>query len=236
MEKPKRLTLKYIEYYPTPSEIYSIIMESEGWPYKTNREFYLTRDRALVAILYLLALRISEALRLKKKQFLLPEETGYQDRVLVRGIKLSKSRIKVCKLCGKSIKAKERKQHLKVEHGIETSDVNRYFKDKPRKEQYRQEAYLPLTGPRAPLTQLVLDWLQKVPNKDDRVFKIGRKRAWEVIKRLTRWTCHWFRAFGEDYLYSQWNGDLLAVADYVKVDPRTLQEYIRRRYEKYQVV
>ena len=202
MEKPKRLTLKYIQYYPTPSEIYNIIMESEGWPYKRNREFYLMRDRALVAILYLLALRISEALRLRKKQFLLPEETGYQDRVLVRGIKLSKSR----------------------------------FKDKPRKEQYRQEAYLPLRGPRAPLTCLVLDWLDKVPNKDDRVFKIGRKRAWEVIKRLTGWTCHWFRAFGEDYLYSQWNGDLLAVADYIKVDPRTLQEYIRRRYEKYQVV
>jgi hypothetical protein len=28
--------------------------------------------------------------------------------------------------------------------------------------------------------------------------------------------------------------DILAVADYVKVEPRTLQEYIRKRYEKYQ--
>jgi hypothetical protein len=37
-------------------------------------------------------------------------------------------------------------------------------------------------------------------------------------------------------LYGEWNHDSLAVSDYVKVDPRTLQEYIRKRHEKYWVV
>lgn len=36
--------------------------------------------------------------------------------------------------------------------------------------------------------------------------------------------------------YSEWDHDLLAVSDYVKVDPRTLQEYFRKRHEKYRVV
>jgi hypothetical protein len=41
--------------------------------------------------------------------------------------------------------------------------------------------------------------------------------------------------FGEDYLYDQYDHDLLAVADAVKVDARTLQLYIRHRDKKYPV-
>jgi hypothetical protein len=33
-----------------------------------------------------------------------------------------------------------------------------------------------------------------------------------------------------------WDRDILAVSDYVKVDARTLQEYLRKRHEKYPVV
>jgi hypothetical protein len=40
----------------------------------------------------------------------------------------------------------------------------------------------------------------------------------------------------EDFLYGEMDHDLLAVSDYVKVDPRTLQEYIRKRHEKYRVI
>jgi integrase len=203
MEKKKktRRTLKDIKYYPTPAEIFNIIMSSEGWPYKQDREFYLKRDRALVALLYLLALRISEALRLKKSQFLFPEDTGHNDRIIVRGIKLSKSRVK----------------------------------GKPRRDQYRQENWLPLVGPRAKLTQFVLEYLKELKD-DELLFPFNRTRAWQIIHKMTGATCHWFRAFGEDFLYSQWDKDLLAVSDYVKVDPRTLSQYIRRRYEKYKAI
>lgn len=39
----------------------------------------------------------------------------------------------------------------------------------------------------------------------------------------------------ENIYVSIWDHDVLAVADYVKVDPGTLQEYIRKRYGKYEV-
>jgi integrase len=201
MSVKTRRTLKYIEYYPSPSEIYEAIISSEGWPYKSNREFYIKRDRALVAILYLLALRVSEALRLRRNQFLLPWQTGQDDRIVVRAIELSKSR----------------------------------RRGKPRKEQFRQENWLPLTGPRAPLTRFIVDYL-KMLDGDEKLFPFNRTRAWQIVAVMTGATCHWFRAYGENFLYSQWERDLLAVSDYVKVDPRTLGLYIRKSYEKYKAV
>lgn len=196
-----RRTLSYIEYVPSPGEIYRDIINSPGWPYKRDREFYLKRDRAFVALLYLLGLRVSEALRLKREQFIFPgEEGGRPDAIVVRAIKLSKSR----------------------------------FRNKPRKVQYR-DGYLPLRGERAPLTQLVVEYLKLVDS--GRLFQFKtRQRAWQIVTAMTPYTCHWFRAFCEDYLYDRWNRDIMAVADYIKVDVRTLQEYIRKRYARYEVV
>ena len=47
---------------------------------------------------------------------------------------------------------------------------------------------------------------------------------------------HLVGALGENFLYDIWDHDILAVSDYVKVNPRTLEKYIRRSYEKYQPV
>jgi len=201
-----RKTLKSIQYYPGPSEIYKLITEGSGWSYTQKKEFYLARDRALAALLYLGALRISEAIRIKKSMFM-----EKRDHVLIRGVKLSKSRVK----------------------------------GKPRRIEYR-DVRLPLTGEREPLTMLVLDYVRML--KGDRLFPfslrknsrnqiVGCKRAWQIVKALLpQFTAHWLRAFGEDYLYSEWDRDILAVSDYVKVDARTLQEYLRKRHEKYPVV
>lgn len=201
-----RKTLKAIQYYPGPNEIYKLIIESEGWPYVEKREFYLARDRALAALLYLGALRISEAIRIRKSQFV-----EKKNHVLIRGIRLSKSRVK----------------------------------GKPRRIEYR-DVRLPLTGEREPLTMLVLYYVRLL--KGDRLFPfslrkdkndqtVGCKRAWQIVKALLpQFTAHWLRAFGEDYLYSEWDHDIMALSDYVRVDPRTLQEYLRKRHEKYPVV
>lgn len=68
-----------IKYYPLPKELYIEVMK-----YESRNTL---RDRALVATLYLLALRISEALRLRKSQFYRVEGKDY---IIVRAIELSK--------------------------------------------------------------------------------------------------------------------------------------------------
>jgi len=200
-----RKTLKGIPYYPTPTEIYNAIMAGLGWPYKRNSAKFLERDRAFVALLYLGGLRVSEALRIQKRQ--LTTEKGY---ILIRAVEISKTKIR----------------------GI------------PRKIQFR-DVRLPLTGERAPMTELVMKWVAQIEDDEKRLFPwsaekdvrgqiIGGKRAWQVVTAiLPGHTCHWLRAYCEDYLYTAWDNDILAVADYIKVNPRQLQQYIRRRYERY---
>jgi integrase len=196
MGKLKRRTLKFIQYYPSPRELYQKIVSAPGWNYKENVEFYHIRDRALAALTYLLGGRISEILRLKKSQFIVR-----RDRVVVRGIQLSKSR----------------------------------YKNRPRREQFREEAWLPLHGERSNLTELVLNYLQLIGD-NDLLFPFTRQRAWQIINSLLGVPCHWLRAYCENYLYDNWGKDILAVSDYIKVDPRTLQLYIRRSYQKYKPV
>jgi len=86
MTNYNRRTLKFISEYPSPEQMYERITTNEGWQYKSFRkDYYVARDRALVSCLYLLAIRISEALRLKKSQFFYEGK-----RLRVKGIELSK--------------------------------------------------------------------------------------------------------------------------------------------------
>lgn len=192
-----RRVLADIQFYPKPYEIYDRLITAPGFDYKTNREAYLRRDRALTALTYLIAARISEVLRLRRNQFLTDK-----DKITVRGILLSKRR-----------KA-----------------------GKERRDKFRQEAFLPLTGDRANLTLLVKEYLDTIERPEDLLFNFGTRHALRIILALTGEPCHWLRAFGENYLYDHWDKDILAVADYVKVNARTLEHYIRRSYTKYKPV
>lgn len=185
MSKVKRRTLKFIQHYPNPRELYQTLMRSPGWAYKTNLDFYHKRDRALVALTYLIAARISEVLRLEKNQF-----SHGENCLVLRGIRLSK------------------------------------------KVGFRDEAFLPLSGERAELSLLVSEYLDEL-GLDEKLFNFGRKRAWQIFIALMGEPCHWFRAYGENYLYDVWGKDILAVSDYINVDVQTLQKYIRRSYRKY---
>lgn len=71
----KRRTLNDV-YFMRPNEIYELIT-SKSWPYKTNREFYEKRDRALMALLYLTCGRITEVLSSTKKQFDFESEPNF---------------------------------------------------------------------------------------------------------------------------------------------------------------
>lgn len=193
-----RRTLKFIDRYPTPKELTERIAQN-GWPYKTRKEAYLTRDRALVALLYLCALRVSEALRITRDQVTIKKKS-----IIIEGIKLSKS----------------------------------HRKDKLRKSQFREYAFVPLKGERGDLGHFLQEYLALLDAKREfgiksRLFPFKRGRAWQIVAATLGVPCHWLRAYGENFLYDAWEKDLLAVADYVKVDPQTLSQYIRRSYTKY---
>jgi hypothetical protein len=128
-----------------------------------------------------------------------------------------------------------------------------------------REAKLPLKGPRAAFTQLILDYLhtlkagkrlfpwslqvkiytvnkpytiKKTGELRDRVSvqMVGTKRGWQIVNALLPdYTQHWLRAFGYNYDYDHMDHDVMAVSDKTKADPRSLQPYLRRRYEKYPV-
>jgi len=57
----------------------------EGWPYKTNIALFKLRDRALICLLILTGLRISEALQLKRLQFRV-----YKRKILLANVKTVK--------------------------------------------------------------------------------------------------------------------------------------------------
>lgn len=191
-----RRTLTLIPYYPTPKEIYKELVASNGWPYKSDMEFYRVRDHALISILYLGALRVSEALPLSKDQFVF---LGIH--IELRSIKLSKAKVK----------------------------------GKPRRVAFRN-ARFPLRGERKEFTKLVMLYLEEL-HKKEKLFKFKTcARAWQIVTSYLPYTCHWLRAFCENYLYDNWNKDLLAVADFVKVDPKTLSFYIRKKHENYPVI
>jgi integrase len=75
-------------------QIYNLIT-SEIWPYKTERDFYITRDRALMALLFLTAGRVSEVLSLTKEQFDFQADKNFiiiRNMILVKRLKTRKGK------------------------------------------------------------------------------------------------------------------------------------------------
>jgi hypothetical protein len=192
----ERRVLAMINRYPTPMELYESIFTRQ-WPYKKDRDFYIKRDRALAAILYLCALRISEARRLVKSQFKL-------NPFRVEAIKLSKAE----------------------KHNSKTGKII------IRKDLYRKDARIPLQGDRGIIGQFILDYLALL-EENEQLFPFSNSRADQIIKNMLDVPPHWLRAYGENYLYDLWDKDLLAVASYVQVDPRTLTKYVHGTHTKY---
>jgi hypothetical protein len=214
-----RKTLNQIKHIPTPKELFDKIIASPGWEYKTEIERFLTRDRSLAALLYLGDFRISEVLPLTKENF--EQKPGY---LWVKDVKVGK------------------KRQGKLEY---------------------REAKLPLKGEREPFTRLVQEYLEllkpeqrlypwslevkkiavgtyTLKNGESKqrlsVRMVGTSRAWQIVNALLpEYTEHWLRAFGYNFDYDVMNCDIMAVSDKTKADPRSLQPYLRRRYEKYPV-
>lgn len=82
----KRRTNEDIKQRLSLKQIYNLI-KNRNWPYKTNLEFYHTRDRALMALLFLTAGRISEVLSLTRDQF---DSDADKNFIIVRNMILVK--------------------------------------------------------------------------------------------------------------------------------------------------
>jgi integrase len=229
MEEPKkRKTLSDLEDMtpPTPDELYdelianrNAIMATPGAAYKTNREEYLARDVALCAILYNAELRISEALRLKKRDFQYKEGCLKAENILLSKHKPGARRTRNIRLPLKGPRAKFTKLIEEYLDALEPED--RLFPWSLNVGVYHTGRF----------------YTRKKDNKRLEVMAYrmtGTARAYRIVKTLLpNYTEHWLRAFGDSYLYDVRDHDILAVADETKQDARTLQKYIRAQASKY---
>jgi integrase len=231
----ERKTIQDIERIPEPQELYQQLINGVGYPYKNNMDFYLARDRALVSILYLGALRISEALPLTLQQFKYESNRIRIESILLAKRKPGKVKYREAWLPLKGPRAAFTELITNYIEALKKEDPNadRLFPWSLKKVQY------PIRGPKGLYQNKKGEKVQRYS-----VRLVGTNRAWQVVKALLidpnaepekkGWiTAHWLRQFGDDYLYDSWDHDLMAVSDYTKQDARTLQLYLRKRYQKY---
>jgi len=229
LKKPHELvrrTLNEIEKVPSPKELYQQLIQSKGWNYKTNMEFYLKRDRAIVSIIYLAASRISEAIPLRLSQFKTEKK-----RIVIEGMLLAKRKP------GK-VKYREAWLPLKGSRAVFTDLVIEYL-EALKKEDAQADRLFPwsLRKVSYPIKNSFYTTRKGVKMQRYSIRLVGTNRAWNVIKALLpEATAHWLRQYGDDYLYDAWDHDIMAVSDYTKQDARTLQVYLRKRYQKYKSV
>lgn len=172
-----------------------MIANSKGWPYRISDPAFQIRDKAMVSLLYIGGLRISEALRITKKQFTEKDP----EKVIISSVLVSKKQYQR----GRSI---------------------------------LRSVWLPKQGERAVFTELIMKWVDMIPDPEKRLFPFKRARAWQITTAMTGKWVHYFRALGEAYLYDAWGNDILAVADYVNVTPSILTQYIRGAHRKKKAV
>jgi hypothetical protein len=219
-----RKTLNQIKHNPSPKELYDKLMLSEGWLYirESTREQYLIRDRSLASLLYLGDFRISEVLPLTSNNF---EETI--DYLWVKDVKVAK------KKQGK-LEYREAKLPYTGERACFTKLITDYLTTlKPGQRLYPWSLKITKTE--------LKNWTYKVhgdnePHNRFSIKMVGTVRAWQIVNALLpEYTEHWLRAFGYNYDYDHMNHDIMAVSDKTKADPRSLQPYLRRRYNQYPV-
>jgi hypothetical protein len=71
------------------------LIVAKTWPYKTEQDFYHTRDKALMGLLFLTAGRISEVLSLTKEQFDFQADRNFiivRNMILVKRLKTRKGK------------------------------------------------------------------------------------------------------------------------------------------------
>jgi integrase len=111
--------------------------------------------------------------------------------------------------------------------------VKRKKKAKRKSRAIRDEVPLPKEGPLAPFTKLVLEYLQLIENPEDKLFNIGRNRAYKIVRFITGQWPHWFRSQGESW-YGKVFSNIFALKDYVGVvSAEVLSDYVKTDWREY---
>jgi len=229
----KRRTLEDIKEFLRPSQVYRLIT-AKSWlykgDYKHGKDFYETRDRALLSLVYLSCGRISEVLPLTKNQFLMDEDPEFIIIVNMKVVK-RKDTIKI-KVCPKCEKVNHKEALFCSICGTDLKDLKVTEKKLKKKLPIRAEVPLPRKGPLAKFTELVMEYLNLLQQEDARLFSFGRRRAWQIAKHITGKWCHYFRSQGES-----WYGkiyDVFGLKQFVGVASiETLSDYIQAPWRQY---
>ena len=197
-----RRTVKAIPDYPDPESLLETLARSGGWPYDEKRAatgqiaLWRARDRALVSLLYVGMLRVSEALRLRRGQFEIGEAA-----VRVTNVALSKRQ------------TPEWRKVVNLPTSGERAPFTRFITQyiamldaKPSSE----SDYLLFEGSR----------------RDGHPRPLSTRRAWDLTYSLTGAFNHFFRAVGEDYMAHQPGVILPDLGAYLKVNPAIIATYV----------
>lgn len=97
---------------------------------------------------------------------------------------------------------------------------------------------IPLNGRFKPLTNLFLNYYEKIlpgPGADleDRVFPIGRKRAYAIIKYSTGLWCHYFRSQRLSYTVNKVRSAIITAKVMGIENPATLMHYYKTAWTEH---
>lgn len=89
---------------------------------------------------------------------------------------------------------------------------------------------LPKVGQFAKFTQLVMEYYEISPKQ---LFKIGRKRAWAIVKHMTGKWCHYFRSQKLSYLVNESRSALITSKIVGIKNPGTLSHYYKTEWQEH---
>lgn len=169
--------------YDPPKLIWKKITKS-SWPYKVKKEYFKTRDLALMCILYISTARASEIVRaevkggfsssIKKSQFV---KIG--SYLMLRNVPIFKRM------------------------DIETM----------RDYTFRNEIPLPLKGGLTLFTDPIRKYLDLL-NDEDELFKFKTKRTWQIVNHITGEFPHYLRDMGLKMWLRLFDMDIVRLQDF----------------------
>ncbi len=162
------------------------------------------RDKALLSMLILTGLRISEILSITRDQIRQQEDLDF---VVIHDIQISKRWIR----------------KYDEDHNLISRTREPILRDVP----------LPKNGFFQPLTEYVLRHLQTRPHSASvKLFNISRQRAWQITNALTGKWNHYFRSMRISHLINERNMSSVAVAKLLGVkESSTIDHYSKSEWK-----